>query len=186
MPGAAQHAAGFGTQRKDVPGAGVVAGLGGRIGQVTDGRRAVVGADARRAAIADQVDRHGKGGFVQGGVAAHHEAEAELVGAFFLQGRADEAPPVGGHEIDGFGRHRFGGADEIPFVFAVFVIHDNNDFTGAKIGEGFFNGVELNITGHGVGADSNNPLSRVRLDKEIMRRKKALFPPAAKIIWITV
>ena len=42
--------------------------------------------------------------------------------------------PIFRHEIDRFGRDDFGGHDQIAFVFAVGVIHDDDHFTRLKVG----------------------------------------------------
>jgi hypothetical protein len=46
---------------------------------------------------------------------------------------------MGGHEVDGFGRNAFGKGDQISFVFAVFVVNDDNHLAGAQVVEGFVN-----------------------------------------------
>jgi hypothetical protein len=33
-----------------------------------------------------------------------------------------------GHEVDGLGRHVLGGNDEIAFILAIFVIHEDDEF----------------------------------------------------------
>ena len=38
-----------------------------------------------------------------------------------------------GHEVDGFGSNFFGGEGEIAFVFAIFVIDDDDHPSGADL-----------------------------------------------------
>ena len=47
--------------------------------------------------------------------------------------KANEAAGVARHEVDGFGRNFFGGDDEIAFVFAVFIVDENDEFAFAKV-----------------------------------------------------
>ena len=52
---------------------------------------------------------------------------------------AELAAAVRDHEVDGFGRRLFGGADEVAFVFTVLGIDDDDDPTGADRLNGLFN-----------------------------------------------
>ena len=63
-------------------------------------------------------------------------AEAEVVGALLGEGEADEAAAVAGHEVDGFGGDELGGEREVAFVFAVFVVDDDNHAAGLNLFEG--------------------------------------------------
>ena len=83
-------------------------------------------------------------------VLAGHAFEAEGVGAFVGDRDADEAAPVGGHEVDGFGGDFFGGHDEVAFVLTVFVVGDDDHAPGAEFGEDVFDGVKLWSFGHWV------------------------------------
>src|SRR6185437_9104857 len=59
-----------------------------------------------------------------------------MVRALFSEGEADEAAAVAGHEIDGLGGDVFGGEGEVAFVFAVFVVDDDQHAAGANFVEG--------------------------------------------------
>lgn len=143
VAGTAEDAAGFGAEGEDVAGAGEVIGLAVGVDEVLDGFGAVVGGDAGGAAVADEVDRDGEGGFVVGGIAGDHEFEAEAVAHGFGHGHADESAAVGGHEVDDLGGDVSGGGDEVAFVFAVFVVHDDDEFAFLDVGDGFGDGVEF-------------------------------------------
>ncbi len=51
---------------------------------------------------------------------------------------AELAAAVGDHEIDCLGRGQIGGADEIPFILAVFGVDDDHDLAAADGIDGFF------------------------------------------------
>ncbi len=129
-------------------GPGVVAGFGVRIGEVPDARGAVVCADAGGAAVTDEIDGDGEGRFVQGGIGIDHEGQVQFFGPFFLDRSTDQAAAVHSHEVDDLRCDGFGGANKIALVFAVFIVDDNDDFSGAQIGQGFFYSVELEWFGH--------------------------------------
>ena len=50
---------------------------------------------------------------------------------------------MGGHEVDDFGRGVFRRDEKIAFVFAVFVVHDDDDFSASNGFNGFRNRVQL-------------------------------------------
>ena len=68
--------------------------------------------------------------------------EVELVVARLGDGEADETAPVFGHEVDGFGGDVFGGHDEVAFVLAVFVVHEDDHFAGAQVVDDFLGAVQ--------------------------------------------
>ncbi len=121
-----EHAAVLGNQREDV--AGPVEGFGadGRIGQQLQAQRAVAGRDAGAGVFAG-VDRDRERGAHRFGVAGDLQIEIEMARTLGADRCAHQAASVADHEIDrgrgdGFGRHQ-----QIPFVFAVFVVdHDNH------------------------------------------------------------
>ena len=86
---------------------------------------AVVGADA----CGDPFFRlkgHVKGGVQFRHVFDYHRRQGESPQVFFFQGHADKAPSVGRHEIDDFRGHCFCGADQVAFIFTVFIIHQDD------------------------------------------------------------
>ncbi len=103
-----------------------------------DGVGAVGGGDAGGDAFAG-FDGLGKGGAEAGGVLLCHGTEAQVVGALFGQGQADEAATEARHEVDGFGGDELGGQGEVAFVFAVFVVDDDDHAAGADLRNCFLN-----------------------------------------------
>ena len=129
MAGAAQHAPFLGHQRKQMAGPDEIGRLAGRIDDRPDRVGPLLGRDAgfRRAMI----DRHGEAGAQRGGVRLDHRGQLEPFANLGQQRHAKLPAAVGDHEVDDFGRHLFGGADEIAFVFAVFGIDDDDDLAAA-------------------------------------------------------
>jgi hypothetical protein len=148
LAGADEDAAFAGAEGEDVAGAGEVLGSGaGRDGDL-DGVGAVGGGDAGGDAFAG-LDGLSEGGAEAGGVVLRHGAEAESVGTFFGESEADEAAAVFGHEVDGFGRGELGGEGEVAFVFAVFVVDDDDHAAGLEVGDGGGDGGEACVlVGH--------------------------------------
>ena len=142
LAGADEHAAVACAQRKDMARAGEVLGLGLGIDGGKDGGGAVGGADAGGDAIA-RVNGFAEGGAVGGSVDGGHEREMEFVAALFGQGEADQAAGVLGHEVDGLGRDFIGGHGQVAFVFAVFVVHQDDHAALANVFDGFFDSGEI-------------------------------------------
>ena len=135
LAGADEHAALAGAEREDVAGAGEIVRGGAGVDGDFDGVGAVGGGDAGGDAFAG-LDGFGKGGAEARGVLLGHGAEAEVVGALLGEGEADEAASVSGHEVDGLGGDELGGEGEVAFVFAVFVVDDDDHASGAELFEG--------------------------------------------------
>ncbi len=91
----------------------------------------------------------GEGGFHAFEVASSHLREVEFLGAVVSDGGADEAAAVDGHEVYVFLGAEGGGAEEVGFVFAVWVVGDDDEFAGCDVGDDFVDGVE-GEGGHGV------------------------------------
>jgi hypothetical protein len=45
------------------------------------------------------------------------------------------------HEVDNGWGNRFRGANKIPLVFAIFIVHNNNHFAILDVFKGFIDGV---------------------------------------------
>ena len=60
-----------------------------------------------------------------------------------VSGRQIRPRRVLGHEVDGFGGDFFGGHGEVAFVFAVFVVDEDDHASLANFFDGFFDGGEL-------------------------------------------
>src|SRR5207302_4312421 len=93
---------------------------------------AVVGARAGGGRAA-RVDRHGERGLEGALLAGDHQRDAKLLKSLPPAGHADDAPAVGGHEVDGLGRHLLPGHDEVALVLPVGVVHDDDDPAGADV-----------------------------------------------------
>ena len=114
----------------------------GRFGLVTDSGQHRGGAVSGRNAGADTapgLDGYGKTGFEGRCVVIDHERQIERIHFFRCQRQADQATAICGHEVDGVRRDFFGGHAEIAFIFAIFVIHENDHFAGADVLDSLFN-----------------------------------------------
>src|SRR5258708_2727710 len=64
----------------------------------------------------------------------------KFITSFFGQGHANQSASIRRHEINDFWRYHFRCADEIPFVFSVLVVNDDNHSTFADVRSGLLNG----------------------------------------------
>ena len=138
MPRTAQHAFLAGTQRVDVPRAAEVGGPGRGVGQGAYGGGAVMDRDARGAAVAEQVDRHGEGRAQQRGVVLFHHVEPQFGAPLLRQRGAEHAASLLEHEVHDFGRDFLRRDDEVAFVLAVFVVDDDHYPAVAEIFNNLF------------------------------------------------
>ena len=86
------------------------------------------------------IHRHGEGGAQGGGIVFDDGRQVQPLGHLGQDGHAELPPPVGDHEIDDFGRDLLGRADEIALVFAVLVVHRDDDAAGREGLDGRFDG----------------------------------------------
>ena len=111
-----------------------------------NGDGAVGGADA--GGDADfRIDGFREGRAMDARVDQRHEREMEFIAALLGEGEADQAAAELGHEIDSFGRDFFGGHGEVAFVFAVFVVDQDDHAALANFFDGFFDGGENGFSG---------------------------------------
>ena len=97
-----------------------------------------------------RVNGFGEGRAMDARVDGRHEREMELVAALLGEREADQAAAELGHEVDGFGGDLFGGQGEVAFVFAVFVVDQDDHAALANFFDGFFDGGEWRVSfGHG-------------------------------------
>ena len=130
VPGAAQHPAGTGDQREDMPRRMEVRRGLRRIGEGLDGRGAVEGGDARRRMLAGiDADREARAKRI--GI-ARHLMEAEFLGALQTERRADQPAAMSSHEIDGFGRNLLRRHHKVALVLAVLIIGEDDHFAGGQ------------------------------------------------------
>ena len=80
------------------------------------------------------VDGDGEGGLEFLGIGRHHLGKTEFLRQLARHGHADEAARIRRHKVDVFERRMFGGADDVAFIFTVFVV-DNDD--ALALAEGF-------------------------------------------------
>ena len=135
MAGPLQHPALAGPQGKDVARPAQVIGPGGGVDGYLDRAGPVLGGNAGADAVfraGINADREGCLIFI--GVAMHHQGQLEGIEAFPLHGEANQAPGLGGHEIDLLRGGELGRTDQIPFVFSVFVIHHHHHLAIADRG----------------------------------------------------
>ena len=72
-----------------------------------------------------------------------HQRQAELFDALLGEGEADQAAGVAGHEVDRVGRGELRRDDEVAFVFAVFVIDQDEHPAVAGFLDQFLGGGEV-------------------------------------------
>ena len=126
-------------------GAPEVSGPGGRVNRHLDGAGPILGRDSSTNAIfRTRIHTHGEGGLVAVGVAIHHQGQIQNVKAFALHGKANQPPGLGGHEVDLFRGGELGPADQIPFVFAIFVVDNDYRFTITNRRKGVSNWIKGN------------------------------------------
>ncbi len=141
VAGAPEHAAGLGAQRKNVARLHQVIRHGGRRGHDANGFRAVGGADAAADAVGGiHADLEIRAKTLA--VLLNHAVNAKLLQALAGRGHANQSTPVLGHEIDGGGGDELRGHDEITFIFAVGVVHDDDHPAFAKVGDDGFDGIK--------------------------------------------
>ena len=81
-------------------------------------------------------------GAVHGGIDRGHQREIQFVAALLGESQADQAAAKLGHEVDGFGSDFLGGHGEVAFVFAVFIVDEDDHASLANFFDGFFDGAE--------------------------------------------
>ena len=109
------------------------------VGKSADGGSAVVRADACRATL-QQIDCHGERRAEHAGVVCHLMVEFEFCGALHGDGCTEHATSVAQHEVDLLGGYHFGCRDEVAFVLAVLIIHDDDALSLAEVIERRFDG----------------------------------------------
>ena len=125
VPGSGQHATGLRHQREDVARLAQVLGTGVRGDGRADRVRPVVCRDARRNPLR-RLDRQREVRRLVGVGLAHHQRQPQLPAAIAIERQADQATAEPGHEIDVLGANLRRGHDEVAFVFAVLVVHEDD------------------------------------------------------------
>ncbi len=132
VPGALQDPARHRAQRKDVARPSEIFGAGRRVNRDANRAGAVGRRDSGRH-LAACLDRNTKCGAAACGVFLHHGRDLQGVQTLGRHRKADEAAPVGRHEIDDLRRDEFRGAREVALIFAVLVVQHDDDPAGAEI-----------------------------------------------------
>jgi len=139
VPGAHQHPAVHGLQRKDVarldqiPGPRVP-GDGGLHGTCP-----VAGGNAGGHALGG-LDRDGERRGMLGAVARHHRRQAQPFAVFAGEGQADQAAAEARHEVDRFRRDVLGGQHEVALVLAILFVDQDHHAAGTDIGDDLVHG----------------------------------------------
>ena len=97
----------------------------GRINGDLNGVRAIVCRYSGAHSVAG-IDRFTESCSIIRGIFGRHRADAQAFKPLFGHGQANQPATVPGHKVDGFGSNFFGGQGQIAFVFAIFVIHNDN------------------------------------------------------------
>ncbi len=132
VAGADENAAVAGHQGKDMAGRDDVRRSVRRIDGDRDGAGAVGRRDPGRHPLA-RFDRDGEGGLVAGGVLPCHQRQAKLLDPLAGQRQADQAAAEAGHEVDRVGRRHLRGDDQVAFVLAPLVIHQDDHPAVARV-----------------------------------------------------
>src|SRR5579875_2108999 len=162
---ALERSSGLGLQREHVSGLHQLPRAGLRVYRHLNGARAVrcgdAGADAGTRLDGDG-ERRLERRFVLGG----HEVETELLAALGCQRKADQPPPLLGHEVDGLGRHELGGHRQIALVLAILVVADHHHLALADVLDRLLDRREWALhrchraVPPGIGTGSRGPISR--------------------------
>src|SRR3984957_2271591 len=110
-------------------------GIGGR----QNGGGAVAGAGSGGGAAA-RVDGFAERRAEHRSIAWRDRRQTQRVAALLGHSQANQAAPEFRHKVDGFRRDFFGGDGQVAFVFAVFVVHQDDHAPGANFFQSFFHG----------------------------------------------
>ena len=149
VAGTAQYTAGIRHQREDMARLNQVRRLGiARYGSLY-GAGAVSGRDAGGDAFTG-FDRQRELGAEAGGVLLNHQRQAQLFATLPGHGHADQAAAEPRHKVDGFRRAVFCCHYQVAFVFAIFVVHQDNHLALTDIFDYLFNTVQCHTVPHPV------------------------------------
>jgi len=142
MTGAPENSSGVSLERENVSGAHKVLRFGKGIGEDGNGLGPICGTDSSGNSLG-RIDGDGEVCPLRFVIALHHKRETESVRRIGQDGCADKATSMGGHEVDDLRRDFLGGTDQVAFVFAIFVIYNDDDFSFADVGDEFFGRAEV-------------------------------------------
>ena len=169
VAGTRQHATGLRHQREDMAGADDIFGHG--IGSCSSLHSTCAVSSGDTGADANgSLDGYGELGTKTRAVALYHQRQLQALAALQAHRHADQATAVTRHEVDVLSLTGLTGHDQIAFILAVFVIHQDDHLAGANIFDQFFDAVEFHPALRGqVNQDLRKPFSA---------RKAMLMPPA--------
>lgn len=122
-------------------GADEVGGGGVGVDGELDGFGAFLCGDAGgQAVLWVPVDGHSEGGGADGGIDDRLRREFEPIAVGFGEREAHVSARDTEHERDSLGRDELGGEDKVAFVFAVFVIGEDDHLAIAEVFEDFLDG----------------------------------------------
>ena len=147
MAGAHQHAALARDQREDVAGPREIGCADIAVGKVAHRQRAVVGGDAGGGAVLE-IDADGEGRRVGGIIVGDHRGEVQPLGVGARHRRADDAGGVAHDEGHLLRRAVDGRDDQVAFVLAPVIVHDDDDLAALERADRFDD--FLLIVGHGA------------------------------------
>lgn len=136
MARAHQHPALARDQRKDMAGTHEIGRPDIAIGKVAHGQSAVVGRNAGGGAVLE-IDAHSEGGGVGRIIVGDHRREVQPPRILARHRRADDTRGVAHNEGHLLGRAMHRRDDQIAFVLAAVIIHDNDDLTALERPQGF-------------------------------------------------
>ena len=85
---------------------------------------------------------YGKIGAMARLVGIHHQGQVQLSAAILGEGQADQPAAVGGHKINIFRANHGRSHNQIAFIFTILVVHENDHFPLADIGNQFFDSIQ--------------------------------------------
>jgi hypothetical protein len=142
VPRASEHAAGLRHQRKDVTRLTQIFRLGFASNRRTNGLRTIVSGDAGRHTLC-RFDRKRKVGAMTFVGVAHHQRQTQLFATIASERETDQAACIAGHEIYILGAHELRGHDQVAFVFAILIVHDDDHFSGANVRQNFIDRIQF-------------------------------------------
>ena len=143
MAGTHQHTAVAGTQRVDMTRAAEVLRTVPRLRQRLDGGGTVVHGNACGTAMSQQVHRHREGRAQQRGVVVDLHLQVQLTAAFGTHRCTQHSTTVLHHEIHLLRCNLLSCNNKIAFIFAIFVIHHNQEFAFSEILNRLFYRIEF-------------------------------------------
>ena len=126
-----------------MPRAAEILRLRGRIGAFTHGIGAFIGGNTGSGV--NMVDRNRKSRFVIIGIVGNHSAELQFIHNLRVGRHANQAAGVFCHKVYVVAGAELRCHNKVAFIFAVFVVRNQNHFAVFYGFNGFFNSIKLKI-----------------------------------------